>query len=107
MVEKTYKIILSKSVRDRLKQISDYYKRAASEQVSKKIRNGLLEAIKDLEKLPESKATLKLEKKVVTPYRYTSKWSFKIIYQVIKESETVRVLAIIHDKENHEKWEKV
>jgi len=65
----------------------------------------LLNESKILKGLPSSKPVLRTKKKVVPPYRYTKKWSFKIIFQIFQNDDTVIVNEFMHDKEDSKKWE--
>jgi plasmid stabilization system protein ParE len=105
VVGKIFKVIFSRDATKQLRKIDAYHKRNASNAVAKKVREGLLEEAKNLKKLPGSKPLLATKKKSDPPYRYTKKWSFKIIFQIFKKKDTVSVVEIIHDKESPEKWE--
>ena len=75
--------------------------------MAKRIRTGLVKEAKSLRKLPESKPLLQTIKKGNPPYRYTRKWSFKIIFQIFKKKDTVLIADFIHDKESPEKWDDI
>ena len=102
MVGKLFRIIFARKSRQRLKEISDYYEDHASPAMAKKIRNGLVSTAKKLEKLPEIKPILPGTEDLNYPVRYTKKWSFKIIFRVLKANRIVRILTIRHDKEDPE-----
>lgn len=105
MVRKIYKVVFSQDAQKKLRKISDYHKENTSASVAQKIRDGLLSEAKSLKTLPNSKPLLLSQKKTKPPYRYTRKWSFKIIFQVFRKESTVSVVEIIHDKESPTKWE--
>jgi len=105
MVEKTFKVIVSPIAKVRLKKIYSYYKENVSLEVARKIRNGLLDEVDTLKKRPESKALLRMKKRVVPPYRYIKKWSYKIIFQVFENEDFVSVVDFMHDRENPNKKE--
>ncbi len=105
MVEKIFRVIVSPSAKVRLKKIYSYYKENVSLEVARKIRNGLLDEADTLKKRPESKALLRMRKQVVPPYRYTKKWSFKIIFQVFENEDLVSVVDFMHDREDPNKKE--
>lgn len=105
MASKKYRVVLVKNAIKTLKEIYDYYQGHSSSGLARKIRNALLEESKTLSSFPDSKAKLPAKKQVLPPFRYTKKWSFKIIFQVFENDNTVVVLDFLHDKENPEKWE--
>jgi plasmid stabilization system protein ParE len=105
MVDKNYRVVLSYIAVDKLKKINAYYKENHSIQLGKKLTEALLAEVKNLQHLPESKTILKTKKKIVPPFRYTKKWSFKIVFQVYPNDDTVIILDFIHDQENPDKWE--
>ena len=105
MVEKTFKVIVSPIAKVRLKKIYSYYKENVSLEVARKIRNALLDEADTLKKRPESKALLRMKKRVVPPYRYIKKWSYKIIFQVFENEDFVSVVDFMHDRENPNKKE--
>jgi len=106
VVNKLFKVVISRSARKRLKDVHDDYKtRSASPKVAKKVKDGLISEAKKLESLPASNPKLPIKKEVDPPFRYAKKWSFKIIFQIFQKKSTVRVIDFMHDKENPEKWE--
>ena len=105
MVGKIFKVIFSRNAQKSVKRISDYYEENASPSVAKKVRKQIAAEAKTLHRLPESKPVLPTKKTVDPPYRYTKKWSFKIIFQIFKKKDSVNVVDVLHDKENPDKWE--
>ncbi len=104
MVE-SYRVIAAPSAKKRLKEIYEYYKENVSIEVAKKMRNGLLEEADKLQKRPESKPLLRMQKRVVPPYRYTKKWSYKIIFQIFENESLVSIVDFMHDREDPKKKE--
>ncbi len=104
MVGKLFRIIFSPKSRKQLDEITDYQEKKASPAVAKKIRRGLISKARELEKLPESKPKLPDTEDLDYTVRYTKKWSYKIIFTVIKD--IVRILTIRHDKEDPEEIKK-
>jgi len=96
MVGKLFRVIFSRKARQRLKDISDYNTRAASPAVSKKVRQGIIDQARKLEKLPASKPKLPDTEDYDYEVRYTKAWSFQII------GDIVRILTTRHDKEDPE-----
>ena len=107
MVGKIFKVVISRKAQKNLKKVNDYYEKSASTEVAKKVRTGLIKEAKALRKLPESRPLLQTTKKGKPPYRYTKKWSFKIIFQVFEKKDTVLVADFIHDKESPGKWDNI
>ena len=105
MVGKLWKVVITRNARRSLSNINGYYKEHASPAVAKKVRNGLVAEARSLEKLPASKPLLPTKKKASPPYRYTKKWSFKIIFQIYKKKDQVSVIEFLHDKESPNRWE--
>lgn len=75
-----FRIVVSQNAKIKLKEIYFYTKENTSTQLAVKIRDGLLEEGEKLQSRPESKPLLRMKKQVVPPYRYSKKWSYKIIY---------------------------
>ena len=100
MVSKRFKIIFSRKSTQQLKEISDYVTEAASLVQAQKVRQGIKKTADDLEYLPESKPILSGTENMLYNVRYTKKWSYKIIFRILKTTGVVRILTIRHDKEN-------
>ena len=105
MVKKIFRVVLTQPAIEKLKKIHKNYRKRESVELANKIKNGLLTETKTLKRLPSSKPLLRTKKNVVPPYRYTKKWSFRIIFQVFENEDTVIVNEFLHDKENPKKWE--
>ncbi|MBK6621988.1 MAG: type II toxin-antitoxin system RelE/ParE family toxin [Saprospirales bacterium] len=99
MVGKLFKVVITRKALKRLVGIDDYYKKNASPAAARKVREGLAKEVRSLEKLPESKPLLPTKKKANPPYRYSKKWSFRIVFQFFKKEDTVSVVDFLHDKE--------
>ena len=105
MVGKLFRVVLTKPAIAKLKKIHSNYRKRESVELADKIKGGLISESKTLKEQPSSKPLLRTKKKVIPPYRYTKKWSYKIIFQVFQNDDTVIVNEFMHDKENPEKWE--
>jgi plasmid stabilization system protein ParE len=66
MVDKLWKVVITRNARKNLSNINGYYKKKASPSVAKKVREGLVAEAKSLEKLPASKPLLPTEKSFST-----------------------------------------
>lgn len=102
MVGRLFKVLFSPIARQRLQDISDYYVRNANSTTSRKIRQGIVDEARKLERLPESKPLLPNTESLDYEVRYTKAWSFKIIFRIINPKNIVRVLTIRHDSEDPE-----
>ena len=98
MVGKLFKVVFSRKSQKQLKDISDYVAENASPTQARKVRRAIKKAGDDLERLPESKPILPGTEHLPKKIRYTKKWSYKIIFRVLKG--IVRILTIRHDKED-------
>lgn len=105
MVGKKYKVVLAINSIRRLQGIYKYYKEKGEPDLGRKVKGELLKESKRLKELPNSKMKLPSKKQVVPPIRYTKKWSYKIVFQVFENDDSVLILDFIHDRENPEKWE--
>lgn len=105
MVDKVFKVVITRSAADSLRKIVDYYKRKGTVQLARRARRNLIDETKKLERLPKSKPLLPVKEQIEPPYRYAKKWSIKIIFQVFEKVDTINVIDYIHDKENPTKWE--
>lgn len=100
-----FRVIVSHSAKVKLKEIYTYVKENTSSQLAIKIRDGLLEEVENLQSRPESKPLLRMKKQVVPPYRYSKKWSYKIIFQFFENENLISIIDFMHDRENPEKKE--
>jgi plasmid stabilization system protein ParE len=99
VVGKLFKVVFSRKSQKQLKDISDYVAKNASPTQARKVRRAIKKAGDNLAHLPESKPILPGTEHLPKQIRYTKKWSFKIIFRVLKSVGIVRVLGIRHDKE--------
>jgi plasmid stabilization system protein ParE len=105
MVE--YKVAIDEQAGESLRQIYNYLKENASEQTAKKVRDGILDAIDGLAKMPHRHAKvlrISTEHKV---YRRILKWSYKIIYRIFEDELEVIVVEIVHAKQDPSKLENI
>lgn len=106
MVGSLFKVIFSKKAMQRTREISDYYTQSGSTDVAKKVRQGIRDEARKLEKLPSSKPRLPEAEEIDAEIRYTKAWSFKIIFEILNPLNIVRILTIRHDSENPERVKK-
>jgi len=100
-----FRIVVSQNAKIKLKEIYNYTKENISSELAEKLRDGLLEEAEKLQKRPESKPLLRMKKQVVPPYRYSKKWSYKIIFQFFENENLISIIDFMHDRENPEKKE--
>ncbi len=100
-----FRIVVPQNAKVKLKEIYTYTKENTSSQLAIKIRDGLLEEASKLQSHPESKPLLRMKKQVVPPYRYSKKWSYKIIFQLFENENLISIIDFMHDRENPEKKE--
>lgn len=100
-----FRIVVSQNAKIKLKEIYFYTKENTSTQLAVKIRDGLLEEAEKLQSRPESKPLLRMKKQVVPPYRYSKKWSYKIIFQLFENENLISIIDFMHDRENPDKKE--
>lgn len=105
MVER-FKVVISRTARKTLRRIFGYYKENASTATAKKVRKGILEQSRKLERYPESGTILPGTENEKNPRRYKKAWSYKIIYSIFPKQKKVRVIDYIHDKQNPEELDK-
>jgi len=101
------RIVVSQNAKIRLKEIYSYTKENASPALAIKIRDGLLEEASNLKERPESKPLLRMKKQVAPPYRYSKKWSYKIVFQFFENENLISIIDFMHDRENPEKKEQL
>jgi len=102
MVE-LYKIVISLSARKQLRSIFNFLKENTSSQIAHKVRSGLLDETKKLEKMPSANPLFLPNK---TPYRFRNKWSYKVVFRILEEEKVVRVIDFAHKDENPKEIEK-
>lgn len=100
MVGKLFKVVFSRKSQKQLKEMSDYVAKNASPTQARTVRRAIKKAGDDLKHLPERKPILPGTEDLPKNIRYTKKWSYKIIFRVLKSISVVRILTIRHDKEN-------
>ena len=98
-----YQVVFSQKARNDLQRILNYYSQKTSIRLVQKIRKHFLNQAEALQRFPESKPTLKwVDEDLGYEVRYTKAWSYKIIFRISHINKTVRVLTIMHDKEDPE-----
>jgi plasmid stabilization system protein ParE len=102
MVGKLFRVVFSRLASRRLREHTDYYQDNASPTVAQKVRQGIRDEAKELEKLPSSRPIYPGTEDMKEEIRYAKKWSFKIIFQVLNPKKIVRILTIRHDAEDPE-----
>jgi len=85
-----------------LRKIVSYLGKKTSISIEQKVRKGILDQAEGLQKLPESKPILQGIEGLEYEVRYAKAWSYKIIFRIFHPTNTVRILAIRHDKEDPE-----
>ena len=103
MVGRLFRVIFSKKARTRLKEIGDYHKEHASEEVRLKVRNKIIEEAEKLERNPERHTLLPGTEDLDYEVRYAKAWSYKIIFRIFSIKQIVRILTISHDKQDPDK----
>jgi len=106
MVGKLFRVIFSSTAKRRLQDISNHYTSTASPAVGQKIRHGVVNEAKKLEKLPESNPILPNTEDINFEVRYAKAWSYKIIFRVFNPLNIVRILTTRHHKEAPEEVKK-
>ena len=89
---KTYRVVLLPQARESLKQISAYLRRTASDNVAKKVRKNIMEAVKKLSVMPNAHEKIEAISTEQIVYRRALQWSYRIIFTV--EEEELRVLVV-------------
>lgn len=96
----TYRVSLSEEAMAEIEAIYLYLKASESEMIADKVLKGLLEAIDGLAKMPHHHGLVQEIQHKEIVFRRVLKWSYKIIF-VIEEAEVVvRVVAVVHNKQN-------
>ena len=100
MVGQAFKVVFSRLAANRLQETSDFYQENVSPAAAGKVRKGIRDEAANLKKLPESKPIMPGTEGAEHTIRYTKKWSYKIIFRVLKSTNVVRILTIRHDAED-------
>ena len=90
------KIIWTKKAKIQLEKLVKYIKETQSKYYTEIVLNGILnqvELLKTFSKAGQKEPILEYKK---FEYRYLVKWSYKIIYRVTKNLETVYIIRIFH-----------
>ena len=96
----TYKVRLTPRARVDLTNIVEYVRRKESATTAIKVRKGIMEAIKKLQKLPESHAKVEELSDEQIVFRRMLKWDYKIVFTVEKDELVVLVVKIYHGSQN-------
>ncbi|HOY15903.1 MAG TPA: type II toxin-antitoxin system RelE/ParE family toxin [Haliscomenobacter sp.] len=107
MVNAKYRVIVSNPAQKRLRAIFTYLNENSSTETAQKVRKSLLETVKSLEKMPQRRSVLPGTEDMNPPYRYTKKWSYKIVFKIVELKKEVRVLDFFHEKQNPDKLKKL
>jgi plasmid stabilization system protein ParE len=93
-----YKIVITQEARQGLKNIVEYLEEEASYTTAENVRNGILEAIESLARMPQRHGLVKEISDEKTVYRRILKWRYRIIYVINEEKIEVRVIDISSGK---------
>lgn len=96
----TYRVTIAEEAQAELKGIYLYLKTNESEAVANKVRDGLLEAIDKLANMPHRHGPAQEIQHETIIFRRILKWSYKIIFVVEEDEVLVRVVAVVHSRQN-------
>jgi plasmid stabilization system protein ParE len=102
VVGKIFRVIFSRKSSRKLRGISDHLTENASSSVAANVTSEIRKEALKLEKLPGSKPTYPGTEDLEEDIRYTKKWSYKIIFEVLNPKNIVRILTVRHDAEDPE-----
>jgi plasmid stabilization system protein ParE len=102
VVGKIFRVIFSRRSSKKLRETSDYLTRNASSSVARNVTSEIRKEALKLEKLPGSKPIYPGTEDLEEDIRYTKKWSYKIIFEVLNPKKIVRILTVRHDAEDPE-----
>ena len=97
----TYRVSLSDLAKKDLQNIVSYITAADSIARAKNVENGILSAMKRLERFPTAYPIDKYAIKADTEIRFLIKWQYKILFFI--DINTVHVVRIFHTAQNPEK----
>lgn len=91
-----YRIVLLPQAVKNLRQITDYLRRAESDQVAKYVRKNIIDNIRQLSNMPHKHEILHEISQGEIIYRRSLQWSYRIIFTVFEEELRVEVVDIDH-----------
>lgn len=95
-----YKVSVSDEAKASLRNIYGWLKENESLQTAQKVRDGILDAIDELAKMPQRHGIAKEIENDQIIYRRVLKWSYKVIFTIDEDEIEVLVVDIVHAKQN-------
>ncbi len=95
-----YNVNIDPAAQASLQRIYNYLEKNASQEVAERVQNGILDTIESLATFPQRHKILPdiLDEQII--YRRALKWRYKIIYTIEEAKLIVKVVEIIHSKQN-------
>lgn len=93
---KAYRVVLLPQAVTSLRQITNYLRRAQSDQVAKHVLKNIMDNIRKLSSMPYSHEVLHEISKGEITYRRSLQWSYRIIFTIYEEELRVEVVDIDH-----------
>ena len=93
-MDQVYRVIITPEASDGLQSIVEYLEAEVSTETAERVRDGLLEAIESLERMPTQNGIVAEISDEQIVYRRILKWSYRIIYVIHESKIEVRVVDI-------------
>ena len=98
-LRKNYKIIISVSAKTDIKEHAQWYNKQ-QKGLGKRFSQSIKACVRTIQLHPESFQIRYKNNRVGIP----DKFPYLIIYNINKDSKTIRIIAIYHSSQNPEKW---
>lgn len=95
-----YKVSVSDEAKDSLYRIYSWLKENESLKTAQKVRDGILEEIDQLVKMPQRHGIAQEIQNDQVVFRRILKWSYKIIFTIDEDIIEVLVVDIVHVKQD-------
>jgi len=98
-----YNIVFTPFAETQVDNIINYLKENESEQVAHKVKQGIFDAIKGLEKMPDRYGILRLVSDEAITYRRILKWAYLIVFHINESKKEVIIVDVTHSKQDPQK----
>jgi plasmid stabilization system protein ParE len=93
-MDQVYQVVITIEASHGLQSIVEYLESEVSTETAEHVKNGLLEAIESLERMPTQNSIVAEISDEQIVYRRILKWSYRIIYVIHESKIEVRVVDI-------------
>ena len=103
MADETYNVSITPRPRRQIRDITRYLAENASVNAAEKVRDGIFEAIRKLERMPDSHGRSRFIESDNPIFRRLNVWKYVIVFVVDENAKTVTIVDVSHSSQDPQK----